>query len=528
VRRVLAAAVAAVACVLSASAAGPRPGGTISIAGPLDCPNIWFVCISQAANAVNQVIGGAFRVGPDLTYRPNLVSRARVTTSPFAVTYTIRRDAVWSDRTPVSAADFLFTYRTFSSPRYARAVEAPLYARIRRVEPLGQKVVRVVFKAPFAGWRDLFHSVFPEHALAGENLREVWTDGIDNPKTGEPISNGPFLVSSFVPGELLTLERNPRYWGPHTAYLDKVVFRRAEDAVAEIDQLRVGGADAVSPQVQQEVVALRKRRDLAVRTGAGTTFEHVSFRLGSGGNPLLRRRYVRQAIAFGIDRAGLVRALFVGLVPSLRPLQNLIFVPNGPHYAPHWQRYRASVRKARDLLEQHGCRRGADGVYACAGERLSFRFATTAGNPLREETFSILRSQLARVGIELVPVFSAPSVFFGQVLANGDFDLAMFTWVNTPDPGYAVEIWRCGGHNNFSGYCNRGVSADLLASNRVLSEPARARMLNRVDMQLAADLPAIPLFQKPTVVAYKRTLHGVVDNPTEEGWTWNLGDWWVS
>src|SRR5207249_1880108 len=129
-----------------------------------------------------QVIEGAFKVAPDLSYRPNLVSHATVTTNPFAVTYFIRPEARWNDGVPVGAQDFLFTYRVFSAPTYPGS-EKPRYAPIRRVEVVDPETVRVVFTSRDAAWRDLFHSTFPAHVLAGENIANVWTEAIDNPKT---------------------------------------------------------------------------------------------------------------------------------------------------------------------------------------------------------------------------------------------------------------------------------------------------------------------------------------------------------
>jgi peptide/nickel transport system substrate-binding protein len=519
------------ACAISAlpaAAVGPRPGGAVVIAAPVDCPNYWFVCPSGAAIVVNQVIGGAFRVGPDLTYRPELITRARVSTSPFAVTYFIRPEASWSDGVPVSARDFLFTSQVFRNRANATEDVAVPYRAVKSVQILGPKVVKVVFRARYAAWRDLFHSVLPQHALAGQDVTSFWTDGIDDPHTGAPISDGPFLLTSFVPGDHLTVVRNPEYWGAHRAFLDRVVVRSADDFPAQIEELRGGRADAISPQPVPEVDRLRGRAGLTVSTRLGTSFEHLLFRLGSGGNPLLRRLFVRQAIAYGIDRTALVRRLFGRVVRSPQPLQNMIFVPNGRFYERHWDAYRPQPARVRALLQGHGCRRATDGIYACGGERLSFRLATTAGNTTREATFSILRAQLQRVGIEVVPVFAAPPVFFRQVLQGHDFDLALFTWVNTPDPGYAVEIWRCGGSDNYSGYCNPRLSRTLVGSNGVLDEAQRAAAVNRVDAQLARDLPGIPLYQKPTIVAYKTRLHGIVVNPTDETWTWNLGDWWLS
>ena len=62
---------------------------------------------------MSTVLPGAFRVGPGLELRPNLVSRVDVTRKPpFTLTYRIRPEARWSDGTPVSARDFVFTHRT--------------------------------------------------------------------------------------------------------------------------------------------------------------------------------------------------------------------------------------------------------------------------------------------------------------------------------------------------------------------------------------------------------------------------------
>ncbi len=521
-------ALAAAAFVGGATSASPRIGGTLEAASFGDCLNTWFVCGGGATEITNAVILGAYQVSPDLTYHPMLVSGATLRDHPFSVTYHIRPRATWSDGVPVTAADFVFTYRAFSNPRFADTFDdQPLYAPIRQVLALGPKTVRVVFAERDAAWRDLFHSVLPAHALTGEDLTQVWLAGIDNPKTGAPIGDGAFLVGSYTPNEEVTLVRNKRYWGAHKAYLDNIVFTPILDPVDEIDALAAGRVDAVNPQAEPQLADLPRSR-FSVVTGGGTTFEQLEFRLGSGGNPLLRNLWVRQAIAYGIDRTALVRSLFATLAPSIRPLQNLIYVPSARSYRAHWQIYRHDTSRAQHLLASHGCRRGGDGIFVCGGTRLALRFATTANNPLRASTFSILHEQLARIGIELDAVFAAPPVFFGPILQGGDFDLALFTWVNDPDPGYAVDIWRCGGVRNYAGYCDRNVSRQLLESNRVLNDAKRSALMNRIDSELAAALPALPLYQRPVVVAYDKRVHGIVDNATNQSWTWNAADWWVS
>jgi ABC-type oligopeptide transport system substrate-binding subunit len=53
----------------------------------------------------------------------------------------------------------------------------------------------------------------------------IWSENVENPRTGAPIGNGPFLLKSWERGKEMILVRNPRYWGPHTAYLERIVLR---------------------------------------------------------------------------------------------------------------------------------------------------------------------------------------------------------------------------------------------------------------------------------------------------------------
>ena len=93
----------------------------------------------------------------------------------------------------------------------------PAACRFGRCPRIDAKTVRVVLRSRFAGWRNLFPIVLPQHALAGQDLAEIWGDRIDNPKTGGLIGSGPVpRRRAGQRGKQLTLVRNPNYWG--TAY----------------------------------------------------------------------------------------------------------------------------------------------------------------------------------------------------------------------------------------------------------------------------------------------------------------------
>ena len=174
------------------------------------------------------------------------------------------------------------------------------------------------------------------------------------------------------------------------------------------------------------------------------------------------------------------------------------------------------------MLEQAGCRSGADGIYVCAGERLSLRFVTSAGILPRAQLISLAQAQLRQVGIEVVPTFAPPPVFLGQILPQGDFDVALFGWASDPSEPASTTIFGCGGALNYTGYCQRLVTRDLDQANRILDASQQARVLNRADRQMAKDVPALPLFQIPLPAAFRTTIRNYVlsFNPltTSDSW----------
>ena len=539
--RSLGLAAALAVALLAVSAAGgsgtqaPRAGGAVRF-GPLDeppCLNPLLArCFGQAGPPISLFIGEkvlepAFVVGPDFTWRPQLVSGVTFTRKPpFTLTYRIQPRARWSDGVPVTARDFVFTLRArIAHKDELGPEEQALVERVRSVSAVGMKGVRVVLRGRDAGWRTLFGNILPRHALAGERLEDIWTDGIVNPKTGRPIGSGPFLVGRWERGEQLTLVRNPRYWGTR-AYLDRLVLRFSVRGTEPVEWFRRDELDIAwgFPTAPGELAALRQERGVrVVTTPPSPGWEHFAIRIGSGGHPALKNKLVRQALAYGIDRRALVRQVLSD-VPNLRPHDSVVIVRPSPHYRPNWRRYTRRPAEARRLLEQAGCRSGDDGVYVCAGQRLSLRFVTSAGIPPRARVLSLAQAQLKQVGIEVVPNFAPPPVFLGQILPQGGFDVALFAWTGDPSGAGLDEIFGCEGAFNYTGYCQRLVTRDLDQASRILDANQQARVLNRADRQIAQDVPALPLVQIPLPAAFRTTIHNYVlsFNPLTTSDTWWL------
>ena len=517
----------------------PRRGGTLVLAGggrESACLNAFFQrCdaggIPLPLLVMGMVLPGAFRIDRDLTLRPHLVSHVEFTTkAPFTLTYHIRPEARWSDGTPVSARDFVFTHETSHSAGVElHAVYAAALAQVASVRPLDARTVRVVLRSRFGGWRLLFPYVLPAHALAGADFAKVWNDGFDDPRTGRPIGSGPFLVRRWERGREITFERNPRYWRGRLPYLDRLVLRFSFGLA--IEGLRRGELDLVHglPFSVDEAREVRQLApDVRVQLGpGGATWEHLAFRVKAPGHPALRNKLVRRAIAHAIDKPTLARAVLGEAEGRNAVTDSIVFATTNRYYRPNWRGLRYDPAASARLLRQAGCRLGADGIYVCAGEPLRLRALTPAGNASREEGLRILSAQLRRAGIELVPTYVPGGPLFQSVLPSGDFDLALHSWSRPSDEPSVNQILRCRGSQNYTGYCQRLVTRDLDEAEHVLAVEQRARVLNRVDARVALDVPLLPLFQIPVVGAARSTVRGYAPRVTVDPFV-GAENWWLA
>jgi peptide/nickel transport system substrate-binding protein len=497
------------------------------------CNNTWTSWTAGIA------LGSLYIEKPNFTLVPYMAAGpAKITRSPFTLTVRIKKNAKWSDGKPVTAQDVLFTWHTIMNPNWDLAGRSG-WDSIKSGRALNSKTVKFVFSKPYAPWKVLLlQSIYPQHALAGANFNDVWNNNYNDPKTGVSMASGPFKVQSYTKGQSIVMVRNSTFWGSKPK-LDKITFVFRTNTDTEIQAIRGGEVDAIYPQPQLQLAALRGQSGLRVQSNAGTTLEHIDINAGEGNsNPLLGQKWFRQAIAYSLDRKSMVSQLFRTLNPGLPVLNNLSYTNQQRGlYVAHFQKYKRNLAKVNSLFKAHNCTKGGDGIWSCGGNRASVRLGTTAGNKLRELAVEILQAQAKSAGIEFKPD-SQPSRLFFPRISDNKYDLALFAWVGTGDPAGQVDIYGCvtknakgdviQGGSNWKSYCNKSVTRFLKAADSELRPKTRAQDVNRADAIMANDVPTIPLYQKPTYFVFKTKAKGLKDNPTLQGPTWNTEVWSTS
>ncbi len=449
--------------------------------------------------------------------------------NPLTVSFAFKANAKWSDGKQVTGNDWRATYRAIMDKRWD-ITSREGWEDIRSVKVAGKKVT-VVFNKPYAAWEALISgNVYPASGLSGANVNTLYQSGLN-------VSSGPYKFVSWQKGTQLVLAKNTAFKAGPSPRLDRLVFRYIPNTASLFQALRSNEISVTEPQPQLQIVDIRKNNAFRVQSGPGYFFEHMDLQQGPQGHPALKKKFVRQALIQGINRADVRNALYVqsGLVRSaaeLPVLQSLIWKPFEAAYKPFFARWGFNQRAVIARLRSNGCTGGPatpsrnnSDIWSCPGVgKLSFRFNTTAGNQLRALTFEIAQSQLKSVGIELQPRFAANALT--QILPSRDWDISMFTWLGGPTSSItAFSLYGCGGDQNYMTYCNRTASNKLQKAQFTPNNTARVKLLHDAEKILAEDVISIPMYVRPGFLINNKKVSGLLLNPTQQGSTWNSELW---
>jgi len=502
------------------------------------CAALW-----AAWQGFNEAVHGAFNIDQKGQPFKDLVSEASVTTK--ALSYTIRSDAYWywgGKKLPVTYKDFVYTWQQLIDPKNDVATRAG-YDQISGYTHRGDKQITFTWRkcgaagntpdhpcGPYANWQGLFAGIYPAVALQGLDFNTIWSSCICG-SDGKPVSNGPFYVANYTRGQGTTLKVNP-YWYGKKPGLDEVDFKTITDTNSEVQAMRGGEVDAISPTFGLNIVPLKTTPGLTFTQVPGYFQEHLDLEEGAKSqNPLLRAPWMREALMYGIDRQSIIKTVYGPLAGNTVPLNNLLFYTSEAAYTPDFVRWNFNPAKSLAILKKHctggpsSVDPGTSSVWTCSGYPAQFRLSWTASNTTRGTQAAIIQAELKSVGIKIVTDPVAANVFFSQIVSQSNYDIANLAWVTTGDASDFYETWRCGGAANFLHYCSQKASKLMAAAGGELDPAKRAHDYQLADAVMAAGLPAIPLYQRPSPLIYKSGILGMVNNPSNAGPVWNIEDW---
>lgn len=395
---------------------------------------------------------------------------------------TLRDDLRFSDGTPLTARDVVYTYMSTLDPATRSPQRGGYAERIRRVEAAGERTVRFHLVEPVA----TFLSDLELGVLSAEAAR----DG-----DGAVIGAGAYRVAGGGTERVL-LERNPHYHGDAPP-MPRVEVRTVRDANARAIMLVGGSADMTQNGLRLDLVeAVAGRARVTVDSGPGVI---LTYMMMQNEDPVLADVRVRRAIAHAIDRERIIELKLGGravLATGLLP-------PSHWAYEGEVDTYEYDPDRARALLDQAGYP-DPDGPGGAPRLTLSYK---TSANQFRLALARIIAAQLGEVGIEVEVRAFEFGTFFTDI-KQGNYQIATMQTAAITEPDYYYTYFHSSrvpdpgtlfGHNRWR-YRDARVDELVERGRRVIDRDQRLRLYGEVQEILARDVPVIPLWHEDNVV----------------------------
>ncbi|MEN8238085.1 MAG: ABC transporter substrate-binding protein [Actinomycetota bacterium] len=536
------------------AAALERPYGGEAVVGDSQEPPTLNPFVPGGDNFIVSIIGQGYFAGVQeidgftLGLIPELVTELPTTDNggvtlnddgTMTVSYTIRDEAQWDDGTPISGADFEYTLGVILDPDVP--ADKSTYQDIDLdTLVIGDKTFEYTLAAPTALYELIFGTIIPQHAVEGSDFATDWNE------TMWP-SAGPFVFSEWQKGQSVTLTRNDNYWkvdeetGQQLPYLDSVTFKFIPESESLITAFKAREVDIIQPDPNTDIIETLQALEpegARVEVLSGPVWEHLNFQFGDARfemneNSCNEDYNMRLAVAQTVDKKVLTDEILAGQV---EPLESYVDAFSPLLSQASWSQY--SVDNA-----------AAGEAYAAAveatGKDCSVTFSTTSNNDARVKMSELFVGMFEASGIPYTNELQDSSLFFGETLDNGQWDLGEWAWVGSPGLSGLVsihDVWDPespppdGGNYYRWGVDAEGSYADDATArfaevrdgmNSTVEEAELTALFNEAEDILADNLVIIPLYARlVTAAVWEDELGNFKHNPTQASHTWNMEFWY--
>ena len=533
-----------------------RPGGRLVVTMRSEPKTLNWVIASDSGSreVLTRLMADLIHINREtLKVEPALAKSWSASPDGLHWTIHLRQGVRFSDGHPFDADDVVFTFRAIldekvHSPQRDLLLLEGKPIRVRKVD-----ASTVVFDFPqeYAVPERVFDGIWilPRHLLETSwrdgRLAGVW--GLQTPPA-QMAGLGPFRLKEHVPGQHITLERNPNYWkcdeaGAQLPYLAEVMFLFVGTEDGQVMRFEAGESDVIQRVGGRNFDLLEKeekRRGYEMRSaGPGLEYSFLVFNLAdlpktvspqiAGHQEFLRRKSFRQAIFYAIDRDAIVRLVYSGrAVPLAVP------VPAGNKEwldasIPPPAR---SVEHARKILAADGFRWTREGGLLDPGGRpVEFSIIVSNTNPERQQMGALIQDDLKQIGMKVNVVPLEYRSLLERVQRTHEFESSILALASADaDPNPDMAVWLSNGGNHlWNPGQTRPATAweaeiDGLMQRQLVTRDhaARKRMFDRVQEILSEQEPMVALVTPDVLVGARRELANFRPAILEPNALWNI------
>jgi peptide/nickel transport system substrate-binding protein len=384
------------------------------------------------------------------------------------------RDVKWSDGTPLTADDVIFTFEAFIMNTVAKGNSVDRFTIVDTTDgvkkavqwvKIDDRTVKAVLPSPFGPFfMNLSHAyIYPKHKLASkidmsrpDSVNEQW---LTNVALSEIVANGPYRIVEYVMDQKVVLERNPYYWkvdrfGNKLPYFDKLEYLIVSDAEVRLAKFMAGEIDHMAVSASDFPMLKQKELDggpftifMAQPTQPTPSPVHISFNFDVD-KPQLQQLFTntefRRAMEYLLNRDRIIDEVYNGLAI---PGAGLVLPSNKAFYNPKIEEIMRSYNpeKAKAILDQLGLKdTNKDGIREFAdGKPVEFTLTVQSSPQDYQDIALIFKEDVEKAGIK-VNLQILESSLTGNMFGAGSFEAGIRAFGNQPDLELRKAIWQPG------------------------------------------------------------------------------------
>lgn len=463
---------------------------------------------SEGFDVLRDLFEGLFNQDSRGNLEPGVAKQFRASDSNQTFIFELREDARWSNGDPVTAHDFVYSWRRAVNPAtaspYAWYVElatvenaAAIIAGDEMPEKLGVRAlddftleVRLEQPLPYFPEMTTYATFFPVHRATVETHGIQWT------KPENMVSNGAYVLTEHAPNEFHSRERNPLYWNNKATVIEKVIGRVVNDENQALTRYFADELDYTGIPTGQYPNLKEEYPDEATSVPVLCTYYYAINHTDSG-NPALKDVRIRKALSYALDRDLIVSQVLKG---GQYPAYNFTHRATAGFETPEidYAKMQQSEldSEARKLMEAAGYGPGN-------ALRLKLIYNTSESHKQIATVVSQLWKQKLGVEIELE---NFEWKTYLDIRRTQQFDIARSAWCGDYNEASTfLDLMTSASTSNSGRFSNAEVDR-LMKESKTLSDPQEN--YTKVELILADEMALIPIYHYTSVFMLKPQVKG--------------------
>ena len=425
----------------------------------------------------------------------------------------LREDARWSNGDPVTAADFVYSWRRALLPGLGNNYAYMLYylnnaeefhrGKITDFSAVGVRApddltleVKLDNPTPFFPHLLTHMSYYPVHRATIETFGAADERGTRWTRPGNYVGNGPFKLKEWTLNRRIVVEKNEQYWDAHAVRLNGVVFYPVQNATTEERMFRAGQLHITGTIPTDKIARYQQDRPEVLKLHP---FFSTYYYLFNTTSPPLDQVKVRRALALSIDRQQLVEKItMAGELPAYS------YTPpdvNGYHAEPM---LRYDVAQARALLAAAGYPDGA------GFPPVELMYNTSEGH--RRIAIAVQQMWKTNLNIQVTLVNQDWKVYLDK-RDGRDYQIARAGWIGDYlDPNTFLDMYTSHSGNNDTGWSNPRYDALIAQAARTTAQEQRYARFREAENILMEELPIMPIYTYVNKALVSPDVHGWYPN----------------